>query len=155
MDSITRAELAKLAVNSDGHSPELCRGDAFNDVNVSLGDLCGYIEKSLSLGKISQKNQFFPVRNVSRGEAAKIFFQDKNVTPSTHKYSDESEIDTTFADPIKKGIALGCISLLEKFRPNDPVSRGEAFKMASCIISNGKNVKSSESLVDVTKNYYG
>lgn len=114
----------------------MCQGNVFNDVNSDLSDLCGYIEKSFSLGKISFRNGFFePKKHITRGEAAKIFFHDKNITLASHLYNDESEIDASFIGAIKKGITLGCLSSLEKFRPNDSITRGEAFKMTSCIIS--------------------
>lgn len=142
LDNITRAELAKLAINSVGQTPNFCSGEVFGDVNNSLGDLCGYIEKAFEMQKISKRNGFFePNKNISRGEAAKIFFSDKNVDIDNHKYSDESEIDATFVDSIKKWITLGCISRLEKFRPNDSVTRGEAFKMASCITFGKEEIK--------------
>ncbi len=138
-DFMTRAEIAKLAVNiSQSNNTHTCNGGIFRDVNNELWDLCHYIENAFHKGILSgNAGLFFPDKNITRWEAAKIFFNDKtDIDADSYVYQDEDAIDESFVEPIKKWITLGCISKLEKFRPNDLLSRWEAFKISSCIINN-------------------
>ena len=66
-DTVTRAELAKVAANLGGYAPTACTG-VFADVTSTLGDLCGYVEALADAGVVASATNFRPSASVTRAE---------------------------------------------------------------------------------------
>lgn len=137
-DSLTRAEMAKVAVNlkmlkDSSLTLSNCTGTTFGDVNSSLGDLCQYIETAASIGMVSMANaNYRPKDNVTRAEMVKMLLNSQGITPT--------DVDAGFSDIASMGdlkgyinaaAAAGIVSKNASFRPNAVASRGEAFKVAA------------------------
>lgn len=132
-DSLTRAEMAKIAANINGATPDVCTGVVYFDVTANLGDLCGYIEAASAAGLVSKTQaKFRPLDKVTRAEATKMLLTAKEIPPTT--------IDAGFKDLIagsdlngyiNAAAAEGIIRTGTTFRPNDSITRGESFKIAA------------------------
>ena len=134
-DSITRAEMAKIAVNIKGTQVSTCSGNVFADVSDKLGDLCGFIETAASDGIVSTKNQNFrPMDLVTRAEMLKMLLAAQGIEPSTTDvgFTDlPSDMASDLKGYINAAAAKGIIKKGTSFNPNNNASRGEAFKVAS------------------------
>lgn len=134
-DSITRAELAKIAVNLAGEMPTTCAGNVFGDVSVSLGNLCGYVEAAADAGIVSRANRNFrPNALVTRAEMTKMLLSAKGIAP-TDVSAGFADVKASMGDLvgyINAAVEEGCARSVTSFRPNASSSRGEAFKIASC-----------------------
>jgi hypothetical protein len=137
-DSLTRAEMAKVAVNlkrlkDKSLTLENCTGTVFGDVNASLGDLCSYIETAASIGMVSMANaNYRPKDNVTRAEMTKMLLVSQGIAPT--------DVDAGFSDIaglgdlagyVNAAAAAGIVSKNASFRPNANAVRGEAFKVAA------------------------
>lgn len=134
-DTITRAELAKVVANLGGYTPTECAGNVYGDVNSSLGDLCGFIEALADAGVVSTANaNFRPSASVTRAEMVKMVLGAVGETPSDVDagYTDVANL-LDLTGYINRANELGCAATATYFRPNATASRGEAFKIASCI----------------------
>jgi len=81
--NITRAEMAKIAVNVGKISPTECTGKIFSDVTIELGDLCGYIEAAANAGIINGTAQKFrPADFITRAESLKMLLSTAGIVPS-------------------------------------------------------------------------
>ena len=71
-DSITRAEMAKIAVNLAGVEPTGCLGTMYSDVTTS-NTLCAYVEAAADAGIVSSAfANFRPSALVTRAEMVKM-----------------------------------------------------------------------------------
>jgi hypothetical protein len=134
-DTVTRAELAKITANLGGYTPTACAGDVYSDVNSQLGNLCGYIEALAEAGVISTANaNFRPSAPVTRAEMVKMLLGAVGETGSDVDagYMDVANLGD-LATYINRANELGCAKSASYFRPNATSSRGEAFKIASCV----------------------
>lgn len=136
LDLLSRAESVKMADNVGNIPAVACTGNIFLDVHTSLGDLCGYIESAVQRGIIARSNiEFRPDSATNRAEFTRILLAARGIIPSIGEfgfYDVDSSIGITAAY-INAGVEIGCIDQARYFRPFDSVTRGEAFKIASCI----------------------
>ncbi|MBS9783828.1 S-layer homology domain-containing protein [Candidatus Gracilibacteria bacterium] len=134
-DSITRAELAKVAANLGGYTSAACDSNLFTDVNSSLGDLCDGITTLANAGVVSTSfSKFRPNDKVTRAEMTKIILGALGETGSNTSagYSDVTASLGDLAGFINRANELKCARSATYFRPNASSSRGETFKIASC-----------------------
>lgn len=135
-DQITRAELAKVAANLGGFTKVSCTGNVYADVKSNLGDLCDAIE-TLAAAKVINTNatNFRPDANVTRAEMTKMLLGALSIAPSSTSagYADVTEALGDLAGFINRANELKCANTATYFRPNANSSRGEAFKIASCV----------------------
>lgn len=131
-DTVTRAELAKVAANLGGYTPTSCTG-VYADVGASLGDLCGYIEALNEAGVVASATNFRPLASVTRAEMVKMLLGVVGETGSTTSagYMDVAGLGdlTGF---INRAHEMGCAATATYFRPNATSTRGESFKIAAC-----------------------
>ena len=135
-DTITRAEVAKIAVKLSGVEMYDCVGDVFSDVGTSLGDLCSAIETAAAEGFVNANaDKFRPTDKVTRAELVKMLLAANGVEPSdtAANFKDIATIGD-LAGYINAGVEIGAIKDGEYFRPNANATRGEAFKIASVVM---------------------
>ena len=135
-DTITRAEVAKIAVKLSGVEMYDCVGDVFSDVGTSLGDLCSAIETAAAEGFVNANaDKFRPTDKVTRAELVKMLLAANGVEPSdtAANFKDTATIGD-LAGYINAGVEIGAIKDGEYFRPNANATRGEAFKIASVVM---------------------
>lgn len=132
-DTVTRAELAKVAANLGGYTPTDCMG-TYADVTSSLGDLCGYVEALEEAGVVASATNFRPTASVTRAEMVKMLL---GVVGEEGSSADAGYMDLAglgdLAMYINRANELGCAADSTYFRPNATASRGEAFKIAACV----------------------
>jgi hypothetical protein len=132
-DTVTRAELAKVAANLGGYAPTACTG-VFSDVSATLGDLCGSIEALAEAGVVASVNYFRPTASVTRAEMVKMLV---GVVGEEGSSTDAGYMDIAdlgdLAMYINRANEMGCAADASYFRPNATASRGEAFKIAACV----------------------
>lgn len=132
-DTVTRAELAKVAANLGGYTPTTCVG-TYADVTSSLGDLCGYVEALEEAGVVASVNYFRPLASVTRAEMVKMLL---GVVGEEGSSADAGYMDIAdlgdLAGYINRANEMGCAADAAYFRPNATASRGEAFKIAACV----------------------
>ena len=135
-DQITRAELAKVAANLGQFTKVSCTGNVYSDVNSSLGDLCEAIETLASVNVINKNlSKFRPNDNVTRAEMTKMLLGALNEKPTTTSagYADVTADLGDLAGFINRANEMKCANTATYFRPAANASRGEAFKIASCV----------------------
>lgn len=132
-DTVTRAELAKVAANLGGYTPTECVG-TYADVTSSLGDLCGYVEALEEAGVVASATNFRPTASVTRAEMVKMLLGVVGEEASSEDagYTDLANLGD-LAGYINRANELGCAADSAYFRPNATASRGEAFKIAACV----------------------
>ena len=132
-DTVTRAELAKVAANLGGYAPTDCTG-VFADVTSTLGDLCGYVEALADAGVVASATNFRPSASVTRAEMVKMLV---GVVGEEGSSTDAGYMDVAglgdLAMYINRANEMGCAADASYFRPNATASRGEAFKIAACV----------------------
>jgi hypothetical protein len=132
-DTVTRAELAKVAANLGAYTPTACTG-VFADVTSTLGDLCGYVEALADAGVVASATNFRPTASVTRAEMVKMLV---GVVGEEGSATDAGYMDLTglgdLAMYINRAHEMGCAATATYFRPNATASRGEAFKIAACV----------------------
>lgn len=132
-DTITRAEMAKIAVGIKGAAVTEATGKVFSDVTSALGDLAKYIEAAANAGLVSKTNaKFRPLDLVTRAEMVKMLLNAKGIAPTT--------VDAGFKDIANTGDLAGFINAAAQagiikagasFNPNNTATRGEGFKVAA------------------------
>lgn len=132
-DTVTRAELAKVAANLGGYTPTDCVG-TYADVTSSLGDLCGYIESLEEAGVIASATNFRPAASITRAEMTKMLLGVMGYETSDFatKHTDTANLGD-LTGYINAAVEMGCANDGMYFRPNASSSRGEAFKIAACV----------------------
>jgi hypothetical protein len=132
-NNVTRAEMAKIAVNLKKATVAECTGKVFSDVTVKLGDLCGYVEAAANAGLVNKTAaKFRPMDLVTRAEALKMLLSAKGIAPSTENAGfKDLGTDTTLNGYINAAAKAGIINKGTSFNPNGTASRGEAFKIAA------------------------
>lgn len=132
-NNVTRAEMAKVAVNIKKAAVKPCAGKVFTDVTANLGDLCGYVEAAAEAGLVTKTyTKFRPLDLVTRAEMLKMLLSAKGIAPSTE---DQGFIDlgtdASLNGFINAAAKAGIINKGIAFNPNNNASRGEAFKVAA------------------------
>lgn len=100
-----------------------------------LGDLCSYAEAAATNGVVSGLNdRFRPSDPVTRGEMVKMLVSAAR-TPLDSASPAFSDVPPTsdFFRYVNAAAAMGCVNTGKAFRPNSLSSRGESFKVASCL----------------------
>jgi hypothetical protein len=125
-DSITRAEMAKIAVNIKKVTVTPATGKVFSDVSTgSLGDLANYIEAAASAGIVSTSNaKFRPLDLVTRAEMVKMLLVATGVPPSTTSagFTDIASIGD-LAGYVNAAAAAGIINKATNFNPSNTATR--------------------------------
>lgn len=154
-DTLSRAEAMKLVLKSAGISQRNCMdfpesGLSFLDVGRVHWDLCGYIEWAVAVGivPVRQNRLFSPNMAIDRAT-----FVYSMVTAYDHAkpglipphsgesyYTDIPASSTTLIQAVNRLSATSCITRSTKsFRPAASITRGEAFKVMSCLASLGNS----------------
>lgn len=135
-DFVTRAEIAKIAVKLAGKEMTNCSGALYSDVSSNLGNLCGYIEAAAEAGIVSRTRTIFrPVDSITRAEMIKMLLIANKIPPSDTPsgFSDVPDALGDLVRYINAGVEQGCVRAGNIFRPNAASSRGEVFKVATCL----------------------
>jgi hypothetical protein len=122
-DTVTRAELAKVAANLGGFTPTDC-----------VGTYCGYVEALEEAGVVASATNFRPAASVTRAEMTKMLLGVMDYAPSD--YATNHTDTATLGDLtgyINAAVEMECANNGMYFRPNASSSRGEAFKIAACV----------------------
>jgi S-layer homology domain len=133
--TITRAELAKVTANLGGYVATDCAGTVYGDVSSTLGDLCGYVEALAEAGVVSTANaNFRPNASVTRAEMIKMVLGGLGEESSDFatNHSDTANLGD-LTGYINRATEMGCANDGMYFRPSATSSRGETFKIASCV----------------------
>lgn len=131
---ITRAEMAKIAVNIAKVETKECAGTVYSDVSSKLGDLCKFVEAAADAGLVSKANKTFrPTDLVTRAEMVKMLLGALKVTPVSESqgFSDVGASLGDLAGYINAAAKAGIVNKADLFRPNATSTRGEAFKVAA------------------------
>lgn len=149
-ESITRAEMVKIAMRLRSNQFSACQENIYKDVNGTLRDLCGYVETAANAGIISAKiSTFRPSDDVSRAELVKMLLASVGANPSS-KSAGFTDVPTSMGDLagyINRATELGCIDPSKYFQPNNAASRGESFKIAACVMKIHASGKITESKI--------
>lgn len=132
-NNVTRAEMAKVAVNIKKADVKECTGKVFSDVTANLGDLCGYVEAAANAGLVNKTAaKFRPLDLVTRAEALKMLLSAKGIAPITEDQGfKDLGSDETLNGYINAAAKAGIINKGTAFNPNNTATRGEAFKIAA------------------------
>jgi len=132
-NNVTRAEMAKVAVNIKKAEVKECTGKVFSDVTATLGDLCGYVEAAAEAGLVNKTAaKFRPMDLVTRAEMLKMLLSAQGIAPVTEDmgFTDLGS-DASLNGYINAAAKAGIINKGTSFNPNNNASRGEAFKVAA------------------------
>lgn len=132
-NNVTRAEMAKIAVNIKKATVTECTGKVFSDVTSKLGDLCGYVEAAANAGLVNKTaTKFRPMDLVTRAEMLKMLLSAQGIAPTTEDMGfKDLPKDATLSGYINAAAKAGIINKGTSFNPNNTASRGESFKVAS------------------------
>lgn len=132
-NNVTRAEMAKVAVNLKKAEVKECTGKVFSDVSATLGDLCGYVEAAANAGLVNKTAaKFRPMDLVTRAEALKMLLSAKGIAASTEDAGfKDLGTDATLNGYINAAANAGIVNKGTSFNPNGTATRGEAFKIAA------------------------
>lgn len=146
-DQITRAELAKIAANLGQYNKVSCTGNVYSDVKSDLGDLCEAIETLAAAGVVNKSaSNFRPNALVTRAEMTKMLLGavGEKASATSAGYADVSATLGDLEGFINRANELKCANTATYFRPAANSSRGEAFKIASCVAKLTPVVKPTE-----------
>ncbi|NDK19560.1 S-layer homology domain-containing protein [Candidatus Gracilibacteria bacterium] len=132
-NNVTRAEMAKVAVNIKGATVAECTGKVFSDVTSAIGDLCGYVEAAAEANLVNKiASKFRPMDLVTRAEMLKMLLSAKGIaaTDEDQGFMDLGS-DASLNGYINAAAKAGIINKGTSFNPNNNASRGEAFKVAA------------------------
>lgn len=132
-NNVTRAEMAKVAVNIKKAEVKECTGTVFSDVTATLGDLCGYVEAAAEAGLVNKTAaKFRPMDLVTRAEMLKMLLGAQGIAPIDEDmgFTDLGS-DASLNGYINAAAKAGIINKGTSFNPNNNASRGEAFKVAA------------------------
>ena len=132
-NNVTRAEMAKVAVNLKKATVTECTGTVFSDVTSKLGDLCGYVEAAAAAGLVNKTAaKFRPMDLVTRAEALKMLLSAKGIAASTEDQGFmDLGTDASLNGYINAAAKAGIVNKGTTFNPNGNATRGEAFKIAA------------------------
>lgn len=132
-NNVTRAEMAKVAVNIKKADVKECTGKVFSDVTATLGDLCGYVEAAANAGLVNKTAaKFRPMDLVTRAEALKMLLSAKGIAPITEDQGfKDLGSDASLNGYINAAAKAGIVNKGTAFNPNNTATRGEAFKIAA------------------------
>ena len=132
-NNVTRAEMAKIAVNLKKATVTECTGTVFSDVTSAIGDLCGFVEAAANAGLVNKiAPRFRPMDLVTRAEMLKMLLGALNIEPTTETQGFvDLGTDASLNGYINAAAKAGIISKGLLFNPNNNASRGEAFKVAA------------------------
>ena len=132
-NNVTRAEMAKVAVNIKKAEVKECTGKVFSDVSSALGDLCGYVEAAAAAGLVNQTAaKFRPMDLVTRAEMLKMLLGAQGIAPITEDMGfKDLGSDESLNGYINAAAKAGIINRADSFNPNNNASRGEIGR-ASC-----------------------
>lgn len=132
-NNVTRAEMAKVAVNIKGATTAECTGKVFSDVTSALGDLCGYVEAAAEANLVNKiASKFRPMDLVTRAEMLKMLLSAKGIAAITEDQGfQDLGTDASLNGFINAAAKAGIINKGLLFNPNNTATRGEAFKVAA------------------------
>lgn len=132
-NTLTRAELAKIASNLWGMSIKNCSWKIFTDVQSTLWDLCGYIETLADAKVVSTSNKYYrPNDTVTRAEAIKILLGviwawKSNINAGYMDANNLGDLEWY----INKAKEIWSIADTKYIYPNSPILRHEVFILAA------------------------
>ncbi len=132
-NNVTRAEMAKVAVNIKGVTVTECTGKVFSDVTSAIGDLCGYVEAAATANLVNKiASKFRPMDLVTRAEMLKMLLSAKGIAATDEDQGfQDLGTDASLNGFINAAAKAGIINKGLLFNPNNTASRGEAFKVAA------------------------
>ena len=155
--SVTRAEVAKMLVGAteSGATPPACQGGLYKDVSSSLGDLCGYIERARTRGIVAPNPQYRPMDPITRAEMAKMVVGawGMPVDPCDPKAFGDVPDKAPLCGYVTTALHHGIVTHNNNFRPDDAITRGEAFRMINRILSDSTLTRKDATRSTVTKGY--
>lgn len=143
--------------------PISCQGVSlsFQDVWSSLGDLCGYIQLAADQGIINTRiaspigspDKFYPNAPITRAafvdtivKSFDVQYPEFIVDDSTYSFYTDISSTLVQANSINRLATTGCLNTRNTmFRPAANISRGEAFKIMSCLIKKKQDDNIGES----------
>lgn len=134
LDNLSRWEAAAMIVRHTDWEDLTSLWNVFSDMDKN-NTFTKYVEKLATDGKISKSRaNFYPNANITRAEFLKIainglYWTDWSVNTSTTVFKDVT--DSEQIKYINKALDEWLISSNNYFRPNDSITRWEAFKIIS------------------------
>jgi len=104
-NNVLRQEIAKVAANIAGLTPNATCSNKFSDVSATTPNTwaCGYVEALLDAGLVSANAKFNPESNISKSEALKMMLE---AAGYTNVYTNAANWQAeTVAFAVQKGVA--------------------------------------------------
>ena len=124
-DKVLRQEIAKVAANIAGLTPNATCSNKFSDVSATTPNTwaCGYVEALLDAGLVSANAKFNPESNISKSEALKMMLE---AAGYTNVYTNAANWQAeTVAFAVQKGVTTSFSDY------NTEATRGWIFSVAS------------------------
>ncbi|KOP77779.1 N-acetylmuramoyl-L-alanine amidase [Lysinibacillus sp. FJAT-14745] len=130
-NTVTRGQVAKMAVIASGNKPLVVNKSNFSDVTVGT-ELSGYVERAIQLGlfKTNTQGQFLPNKPLTRDEMSYVLTKAFKLDTSEYENIDSPFVDVGITNPyvtyvntiyyngITKGIG-------QNYNPNNQVTRAQ------------------------------
>ncbi|MFJ7952293.1 N-acetylmuramoyl-L-alanine amidase [Lysinibacillus sp. NPDC096418] len=130
-NSVTRGQVAKMAVIASGNKPLVVSKSSFSDVQVGT-ELSGYVERAIHLGYFATntKGQFLPNKPITRDEMSHVLTKAFKLDTSEYEKIDSPFLDVGITHPYLKyvnaiyynGITRGSG---QYYNPNSSVTRSQ------------------------------
>ncbi|MFJ8102286.1 N-acetylmuramoyl-L-alanine amidase [Lysinibacillus sp. NPDC096212] len=128
-NTVTRGQVAKMAVVASGNKPLVANKSSFTDVTAGT-ELSGYVERAVQLGffKTNIKGQFLPNKPLTRDEMSYVLTNAFKLDTSEHENIDSPFVDVSITHPYVSyvntiyynGITKGSN---QNYNPNEQVTR--------------------------------
>ncbi|MEY9971917.1 N-acetylmuramoyl-L-alanine amidase [Lysinibacillus sp. RC46] len=128
-NTVTRGQVAKMAVVASGNKPLVANKSSFTDVTAGT-ELSGYVERAVQLGffKTNIKGQFLPNKPLTRDEMSYVLTNAFKLDTSEHENIDSPFVDVGINNPYVSyvntiyynGITKGSN---QNYNPNEQVTR--------------------------------
>lgn len=130
-NTVTRGQVAKMAVVASGNKPLTVSKSTFSDVTVGT-ELSGYVERAIQLGyfKTNTTGQFLPNKPLTRDEMSYVLTKAFKLDASEYENMDSPFVDVAITNPYVQyvnaiyynGITKGSG---QNYNPNSSVTRAQ------------------------------
>ncbi|MEY9977746.1 N-acetylmuramoyl-L-alanine amidase [Lysinibacillus sp. RC79] len=130
-NTVTRGQVAKMAVIASGNKPLVVNKSSFSDVTVGT-ELSGYVERAIQLGlfKTNTQGQFLPNKPLTRDEMSYVLTKAFKLDTSEYENIDSPFVDVGITHPYVtyvntiyyNGITQGTG---QNYNPNNQVTRAQ------------------------------
>ncbi|MGE8001552.1 N-acetylmuramoyl-L-alanine amidase [Lysinibacillus sp. NPDC093190] len=130
-NTVTRGQVAKMAVIASGNQPLVVNKSSFSDVTVGT-ELSGYVERAIQLGlfKTNTQGQFLPNKPLTRDEMSYVLTKAFKLDTSEYENIDSPFVDVGITHPYVtyvntiyyNGITKGTG---QNYNPNNQVTRAQ------------------------------